>query len=99
MARDPILVDHGTPAFTLPPTAVVTAAERDLAKAKSKRVGQSLFVKGHLTAAKTVPALLRFAIDHRTDGTASPEANTKTVYGTPGLLEAALELALTKEAR
>jgi hypothetical protein len=51
---------------------------------------------GHLAAAKTVPALLRFAIDHRADGQGSPDPNTKLVYRTPGLLEAAYELALTK---
>lgn len=95
--RDPILVDHGTAAFSLKPSAVIAAAVHDLqVKARSKRGAAGrryAFAWEHVSAASTPASLLALAIEHPSEGVGSPDANTRMLYRDLDLLRSALALA------
>lgn len=94
------LQDHGTKAFSLPPSAVVSAAQADIALAAAKAESdeaiknrQYAFHREHVRRAKDAADLLKRALADLPRGVGSSKPNTRMLYSSPKLLRAALEFA------
>lgn len=102
MTTSAFLEKHGTKAFRLPPSAILSAAKSDLALRKRKVMDkcepglQYAFIARHVRKAECPADLLEWALKERDRGLSSSKINTRLIYGDEDLLHQAL--ARAKEA-
>jgi len=94
-----MLLQHGTKAFVLKPSAILGAATNDLKIKRLKAAGYEegnrpyAFHRDHVKKAKTVRELLDLALDDPDRGVESAKYNTRMIYSDLDLLRGARELA------
>jgi len=100
-----MLLDHGTKAFDLPPSAIVATAAADLRLRQRKAEDDELhaapyaFHRAHVRKAATPAELIELALKQPSKGAESAKINTRRIYSDEELLRAALAAAQNPESR